>query len=136
MKQLNLSIFFLFIFSAVSYGQIGINYHQSTLPFFGIIYEIKELIKPEIRIGTNTFFEDASVEIITTYDFLNTEEYEVYVGAGIRIGEYNEGIVLPIGVAFYPFTIKKFGFHIEVAPIFREGNILRGSWGIRYKFVK
>ncbi len=46
------------------------------------------------------------------------------------------GVVIPVGLNIYPFTNKKFGFHIEAAPVIGEDFILRDSWGIRYRFRK
>jgi hypothetical protein len=44
--------------------------------------------------------------------------------------------VVPIGVNIYPFSNKNFGFHIELAPIIGWDDVLRGSWGIRYRFPR
>jgi hypothetical protein len=115
------------------FGQLGIDYNQSNLPFTGVSYEIKERIRPELRIGTDNFLEDASVEGIVSYDILNKEEYEFYGGLGYRTNNFN-GAVIPIGFNFYPLTSKNFGFKIEVTPILGESNILRGGLGFRYRF--
>lgn len=117
-------------------GQFGVNFHQSNLPFVGLNYEIKNRLRPEIRVGVDNYIEYLNVEIITSYDFLEKEEYEVYAGLGVGTSETIGGIVIPVGVNFYPFTTKNFGFHIEVTPLLGENNILRGSWGIRYRFRK
>ena len=125
----------LFAAPSLAFGQFGVSFHHSNLPFIGANFEIKERLRPEIRVGTDAFFEDISGEIVLTYDIINKEDYEFYMGAGVRANEF-AGLVIPIGLNFYPFAEKNFGFHIEAAPIFIEhdSNILRGSWGIRYRF--
>jgi hypothetical protein len=64
---------------------------------------------------------------------LNKPDYELYAGLGYRFGIFS-GLVVPIGLNIYPFAKKNFGFHIEVAPILFDADILRGSLGIRYIF--
>lgn len=115
------------------FGQFTVNYNQSSLPFFGMSYEIKDKLRPEVRIGMNTFFDDASIEGVLTYDVLNKDEYEFYAGAGVRTGNFT-GLVIPLGFNFYPWTTKNFGFQFELAPIIGDQDILRGSLGIRYRF--
>lgn len=119
----------------VAFSQFGVNFHQSNLPFIGFNYEINDKLRPELRIGTDTFFESSSVEGVVTYDLLNNEDYEFYGGLGIRLNGFT-GLVIPLGLNFYPLPTKNFGFHIELAPIVGEDEILRGSWGIRYRFRK
>jgi len=70
---------------------------------------------------------------VVTYDIFNKDYYEFYAGLGGRITTF-AGVVIPIGLNIYPFAVKNFGFHIELAPIIGDSAILRGSWGIRYKF--
>ncbi len=88
-----------------------------------------------MRIGTDDYFENISMEGIITYDFLNKDDYEFYAGLGIRANAFT-GLVIPFGINIYPLATKKFGFHIELAPIIGDSDILRGSWGIRYRFIK
>ena len=130
----NVLITLLIALPSISFAQLGISFHQSNLPFIGINYEINR-IRPELRVGTDTFFEDISLEGVITYDILKKEEYEFYTGLGVRTNGFT-GLVVPIGLNIYPFTTKQFGFHIELSPIVGEDNILRGSWGIRYRFSK
>jgi len=126
-------ILLIFILPSIAYGQFGVDYNQSSLPFLGVNYEIKDKIRPEMRIGTDNFFNDITLEGIVTYDILNTENHEFYLGLGVR-GQLFAGLVVPVGLNFYPFPTKDFGFQIEIAPIIGNSNILRGSWGIRYRF--
>jgi len=129
-KSLLLLILFI---PLLSFGQFGVSFHESTMPFFGVSYEFGERFRPEIRLGTNNYFEDISLETVFTYDILNKPDYELYAGLGYRFDAFS-GMVIPIGLNFYPFAKKNFGFHIEVAPILFDADILRGSLGIRYVF--
>ena len=128
-----LVVFFLFVLPSFAFGQFGINFHQSNLPFVGLNYEIKNKLRPELRIGTDNYFDETSIEVVLTYDIVNKDDYELYAGIGGRLNGF-EGLVIPIGVNVYPLSTKQFGFHIELAPIIGESSVLRGSWGIRYQF--
>jgi len=128
-----LVVFFLFVLPSFAFGQFGINFHQSNLPFVGLNYEIKNKLRPELRIGTDNYFDETSIEAVLTYDIVNKDDYELYAGIGGRLNGL-EGLVIPIGVNVYPLSTKQFGFHIELAPIIGETSVLRGSWGIRYQF--
>ena len=123
---------FLFI-SNNSYTQIGVSYNQSNMPFAGVSYEINNRFLPELRIGTDNYFEDTSLELAINYIFKRNELVNVYAGIGGRVGFF-EGLVVPLGLNIYPFENKNFGFQMELAPILRETSLLRGSWGIRYRF--
>ncbi|WP_037318813.1 hypothetical protein [Salegentibacter sp. Hel_I_6] len=125
---------FTIFFISNSYSQLNVSYHQSNLPSIGVGYEISERLTPELRLGTDQFISEMSLEAVLTYKFLKKEDYEFYGGLGARINLI-EGIVVPIGFNFYPFEEKKFGFHIEATPILLDADILRGSFGIRYRFL-
>lgn len=134
MKKLQLLLVMAaFCFCAKSYGQLGVSYHQSNLPFVGINYEIGDRFVPEVRVGTDYFLSDLSFEAVVNYKFITREDYDFYAGLGGRVAGFS-GVVVPVGFNFYPFAEKNFGFHIEVAPIIGESNLVRGSWGIRYRF--
>ena len=120
-------------FFSKSYGQLGVSYHQSNLPFVGINYEVGTRFVPEVRLGTDSFTSDLSLEAVANYKILSQIDYDFYAGLGGRAGDY-EGLVIPVGLNFYPFEEKNFGFHIELASIIGESNLVRGSWGIRYRF--
>ena len=117
----------------ITFGQFGVDFHLSALPFFGISYELRDRIRPELRLSTDTHFEDFSIEGVVTYDILNKPDYEFYAGLGGRSADF-AGLVIPIGFNFYPFEQKKFGFLIELTPLLGDATILRGSLGFRYKF--
>lgn len=125
----------LLLMPAIGFSQAGISFHQSNLPFVGFNYEFKSKLRPEIRVGTDNYFDALSVEGVLTYDFARREEYDLYGGVGLRLNGF-AGVVVPLGINVYPFTAKQFGFHVELAPIVGEESILRGSWGIRYRFKK
>lgn len=126
----------LFIFSpSLLFAQFGVSFHQSNLPFVGVNYEIKNKLRPEIRVGTDNYFDALSIEGILTYDLSKKQEYDFYAGIGARVNGFS-GIVVPLGLNVYPLSTKQFGFHIELTPIIGEESLLRGSWGIRYRFNK
>lgn len=125
-----------FFITSASFAQFGVSFHQSNIPFAGLNYEIKDRFLTELRIGTDHYFESVTLEAVLTYQFINKKEVEFYTGFGGRTNGF-QGLVLPVGLNFFPLDTDKFGFHIELAPIFGESsNILRGSWGIRYRFRK
>jgi hypothetical protein len=123
----------LFFLSKNSFAQVGVSFHQSNMPFVGVSYEINNRFLPEFRIGIDTFIEDTNLELALNYIFLRNELVNVYAGLGGRVGSY-EGLVVPLGLNIYPFEQKNFGFQMELAPIIGEVGVLRGSWGIRYRF--
>ena len=89
-------------------------------------------IRPAVHIGTDNYFEDIAIEVVATYDILNTDEYEVYAGAGARFNNFS-GFVAPIGLNVYPFVDNRLGFKIEIAPIIGDDALLRGGAGLRYR---
>lgn len=131
-KKLLLSIIICFTFSA-AHAQLGVSYHQSNLAFAGVNYQLGERFLPELRIGTDNLIENTSLELALNFIICKSEEVEFYGGIGGRVEAF-PGAIIPIGLNIYPFEKKNFGFHIEVTPIIRDFPILRGSWGIRYRF--
>lgn len=134
MKKLILLAFFGLI-STASFAQWTVSYHQSNLPFLGVNKQLGEKFLPEFRIGTDQYFDDLSLELDVNYILKKTDRFEFYGGLGGRIGNF-EGVVIPLGLNIYPFEQKDFGFHMEGAAIVGESNIARGSFGIRYRFLK
>jgi hypothetical protein len=118
-----------------AWAQFGVGIHQSNLPFAAFSYEIKDRFRPELRVGTDNYFDALSVEAIVSYDIINKADFEFYAAVGYRSEDF-QGLTLPVGINVYPFEAKKFGFHIELTPILGEESLLRGSWGIRYRFIK
>ncbi len=129
-------IILLFGFFFQSQAQFGISYHQSNIPSGGINLELNDRFIPELRFGTDAYFEDVSIEALFNIIFKSDEIIDVYTGIGGRVNQF-PGLVVPIGINIYPFEDKKFGFHMELAGITDgESTILRGSLGIRYRFIK
>ncbi|MBN7809790.1 hypothetical protein J0A68_02395 [Algoriphagus sp. H41] len=123
------------LFSIAAYSQTTVAFHQSNLPFVGVNHQFGEKFIPELRIGTDQYFEDLSAEIAANYMLKRTDRYEFYAGVGGRVGNFS-GVVVPVGLNIYPFEQKDFGFQMEAAGIVGESSILRGSFGIRYRFSK
>ena len=132
MKNLFLAI--LFSTTTLSaFAQLGVSYHESSMPFVGINYEYQDKYLGEIRVSSNNYFEELAFEITANYIFLSSDDFDFYGGIGGRTTHF-EGLVIPVGLNLYPFENDRFGFHLEAAGLFGEGAILRGSWGIRYRF--
>ncbi len=125
----------LLVLPFLSFGQWVVSYHQSNIPFISVGYEIKDKFRPELRINTDVFIENFSPELAFLYDLANREAYEFYVGLGGRVNNFG-GVVVPVGFNFYPLSNNNFGFHIEIAPMLGEDVVIRGTWGIRYRFRK
>lgn len=134
MKKLLLLVFFGLI-SNVSFAQWTVSYHQSNLPFLGVNKQVGEKWLPEFRVGTDQYFEEISLELDANYILKKTDRFEFYGGLGGRVGDF-AGLVIPLGLNIYPFEQKDFGFHIEGAGIVGELSLFRGSFGIRYRFLK
>jgi hypothetical protein len=132
-------IFLLFSISSTIFAQLGVGYYQSNLPFVAISYEFKNKLRPEVRFGSDNYLNNLGLEGIMSYNFIKNDDFECYIGLGGRLNVF-DGVVIPVGLNFYPLPEKRFGLHIELAPIFTSNqfteNILRGSWGIRYRFIK
>lgn len=122
-------------------AQFLVNYHQSNLSFVGVGYEINDRVLPELRLAGNVALENFSPELVVSYQFVEQELFEYYAGIGIRVN-IDDGVVLPTGLNIYPFEEKRFGFHIEAAPIFLlpvddDANLIfRTSAGIRFRFTE
>lgn len=117
-------------------ARFGVNFHQSNIPMLGFSVE-KNAVLGEVRIGADQQLESFSPELMIAYKFYRKSIAEAYVGIGARFNEL-DGLVLPIGVNIYPFSGDQFGFHIEATPILgfpgNDFSMIRGSWGIRYRF--
>jgi hypothetical protein len=120
--------------TTVANAQLGVGFYQSNMgSYANVNYQIERL-SPELRIGTDNYFEDIHLEPVLNYQWRQKENYTAYVGVGTWVNQYDFSLIFPVGVNIYPFANKEFGFHIELAMLFVEGVILRGSWGIRYQF--
>ena len=139
MKKTQLLFFVILCCTQFAYGQWGVSYHQSNIPFVGVNYDFTQRISADLRLSTDLDFYNFSPELVGTYDYVNKTDFELYAGLGGRVNAFG-GLVVPIGFRVFPFPNKRFGFHLEVAPILPIGTednaIFRGSWGIRYRFIK
>lgn len=131
-------IILLLVFAVISIkgsAQWTASYHHSSMPFIGINKEFGNKWIPELRIGTNTYVDFLPLEFVFNRIFLRNERIDFYGGLGARVNNF-PGLVVPFGLNIYPFEKKDFGFHIEAAPIIGEDAVLRGSFGLRYRFLK
>ncbi|MFP4504231.1 MAG: hypothetical protein ACLFOZ_05945, partial [Cyclobacteriaceae bacterium] len=131
MKVLIASTGLLFTLSTTAFAQLGLSFHQSNLPFAGISYGVGERFLPELRLGTDNYFDNTSLELVVNYVFVKKESLQAYGGLGARTQIF-DGVLIPLGVNIYPFEQKNFGFHMELAGLFGDGEgggLLRGSWG-------
>lgn len=140
MNRYILLILFAGTFSLSSKAQFGVAFHQSNLPFFDFNYQLDEKFGVSLRVGSDNYIEDLGYEAAFTYNFISKDDYNFYVGVGGRFNIF-DGIVIPVGLQLFPFENKKFGFHGELTPMAVIGDagsgvLLRGSWGIRYRFLK
>jgi hypothetical protein len=121
-------------------AQFGVAFHQGNLPFFDFNYQLDENFGVSLRVGSDNYIENLGYEAAFTYNFISKDDYIFYMGVGGRFNVF-DGIVIPVGLQFFPFENKKFGFHGELTPmaVLTEANsgvLLRGTWGIRYRFMK
>ena len=126
-------IAFLILMASSASAQFGVSYHESSIPFLGFNYEYQDKYYGELRVASNYYFEHLAFELTANYIFLNKEDYDFYGGIGGRTTRL-AGLVIPVGLNLYPFDNKRFGFHLEAAGLLGEAAVLRGSWGIRYRF--
>lgn len=137
----NLFLFLVFLFPVLCFGQFGVAYQQSRASMIGINYEFFNRLRPELRFGMdNRYSEWATLEFDLMFDYVQKDDYELYAGVGVIASQF-VGYTLPLGVNFYPFENKKFGFSIEAMPIRgRYYGLLswdaRFSGGFRYRFSK
>lgn len=124
-------------------AQWTVSFHQSFLPFAGLSYGFGDRFRLEARVGTDLDFNSVTAEGLVLFDILDEEDYELYAGLGGHTNDPFNGMVIAMGLNIYPFAEKRFGFHIELAPLVGipldsvdENTRLRGSWGIRYRFLR
>ena len=122
------------LFSSIAFSQVTVSYHHGSLPFIGINNQFGERFVPVFRLGTNDFLTDFDVELVANFLLMKKESVEIYGGLGGRVGDI-DGLVIPIGLNAFPFARKDFGFHFELAPLVGDFDYLRGTFGIRYRFI-
>lgn len=136
-KILLLFVFFTII-SVKGFSQLSVSYYSSSLSKIGLGYDFGDRLWSELRIYSNTTFEDITPELVICYNIVKKERHNIYLGVGGNVN-YFTGFVLPVGVQFTPVEkFERFSLHIELQPTLDiEGDfILQSSWGLRYKFGK
>jgi len=131
----------LFLILSVVYLR---GYSQVTTSFYAnesnskvaIGYQFNDKLWTDLRIYSGTSIDNLTPEIVLNYNYLRTENYETYVGAGLILNNIN-GIVIPIGIAIKPFeNLKNLSLNIEFNPVYEfdlNDLFIRGFIGIRYK---
>lgn len=79
------------------FSQISISYYDSSLPKIGFGYNISEKAWGELRLYSNTTFNDLTPELVLCYNVIKKERHNIYVGIGGNANFFN-GLVVPIGV--------------------------------------
>ena len=139
MTRLQKTLFTMLIFTLINlkgFSQISISYYSSSLSKFGVAYNFNDKLWTELRVYSNTAFENVTPELVINYNFISKERFNVYAGIG-GVVNFFDGLVVPVGVQFTPFDkLERFSLHIECQPtIVIEGtSVLQSSWGLRYRF--
>ncbi len=138
LKKTSLLLIIITLFAIKGFAQVSISFYNSSLSKIGVAYNFNDKIWTELRVYSNTVFEDITPELVVCYNVINKEKYNMYAGIGGVVNYYN-GIVLPVGVQFSPFEkLANFSLHIECQPTFdfESDFLLQSSWGLRYMFNK
>lgn len=139
MTRLQKTLFTLLIFSLIDlkgFSQISVSYYNSSLSKFGVAYNFNDKLWTELRVYSNTAFEDITPELVINYNFISKERFNVYAGIG-GVVNFFDGLVVPVGVQFTPFDkLERFSLHIECQPtiVFEGTSVLQSAWGLRYRF--
>lgn len=120
---------FLVCLSISCYSQLGVGIHYSETSFAGVNYTFQDRIIVELRVT-----EDAFTEPMIGYFLANSELVNFY--SGLAINGRSRHFLLPFGMNLYPLKNKSIGLHIETAILVRDESAVRGSIGIRYRFIK
>ena len=128
----------LTLFGVNGFSQVSVSFYNSSLSKIGVAYNFNGKVWTELRVYSNTTFDNITPELVACYNVINKEKYNIYAGIGGVVNYYN-GIVLPVGVQFSPFEkLSNFSLHIECQPTFdfEDDFILQSSWGLRFRFNK
>lgn len=120
------------------YAQFSVSYFSSSMPKAGFGYDFNDKIGTELRLYTNVVFDNFTPELVFKYNFITSQPFDFYSGAGVVINTIN-GVFIPIGIQIRPIqSFNQFSIHAEIAPLIDfDGNLLfLGSWGFRYKFKR
>jgi len=126
----------LITISKIGSSQMSVSFYSSSLSKFGFGYKFSEQVWGEVRVHSNTRFEDITPEIVVNYNFIRKDRYNAYVGGGISLN-FIQGAIVPIGLQFSPFEkMNNFALHVEIVPTFEfeDDPLLQSSWGLRYTF--
>ncbi|HEX2396130.1 MAG TPA: hypothetical protein VHI78_12350 [Bacteroidales bacterium] len=139
-RLLKITVLFWLLMPAISsQAQISVSYYSSSLSKAGVAYNINDRFWIELRVYSNTVFDDITPEMVFCFNMVSKENHNVYLGLGANVNFFT-GPVLPVGVQFNPFKeFRRFSLHVELQPsldIEGEDLILQASWGLRYKFLK
>jgi len=129
---------FFSIISVKGFSQLSISYYSSSLSKIGLGYNFNDRLWSELRLYSNTSFDEITPELVICYNIVKKERHNIYLGLGGNVN-YFTGFVLPVGVQFTPIEkLDRFSLHIEFQPSLDIDSdlILQSSWGLRYKFGK
>ena len=137
-KKIKLSIFLILsVVCLKGYSQVTTSFYSNeSNSKVAIGYQFNDKLWTDLRIYSGTSIDNLTPEIVLNYNYLRTENYETYVGAGLILNNIN-GIVIPIGIAIKPFeNLKNLSLNIEFNPVYEfdlNDLFIRGFIGIRYK---
>lgn len=135
MKRFFLTITFV-LAAFTSQAQVGVSYlHSDVISSIGISTNPDKTFWGEARVGLDINFSDFSPEFLGFANIIRRDDFNFFVGAGLRVTLLEGPIIPATGFTFKPIQSKpNFSIHAEGALIapFDTGEVLRGSIGIRY----
>lgn len=102
----------------------------------GLNYQLGERFIPEYRVALNRLNSFTDMQLKLNYILKQKENYQLYTGLG---GYYTNDLAklgVSGGINIYPFKTKDFGFHMEISALFDSAGILKGGWGMQYRFLR
>jgi hypothetical protein len=138
-NKLFLILILLIFVSNHGNSQPSLSYYSSSHPKIGLGYEFSTRFWSEIRLYNNNEFSDITSELVLCNNVAHKERYNIYIGVGVTANFNNGGVVLPVGLQFFPIKdFNKFSLHIEFLTGTYAGDdpYVRSSLGIRYQFGK
>jgi hypothetical protein len=135
MKKLIL-LLVLALFYYQANAQLAVGFHRSYLPFVGVNYQIGDRFIPNYRIAVNNLNSETAMQLALSYVIKQQEHYQIYGGLAAHYFKEETTLGISGGMNLYPFKTKGLGFHLEVTTLFDRDGILRGGWGLQYRFIK
>lgn len=140
MKKILVILSLFLLISVKGFSQFSVVYYESSTPKLGVAYNFNNSLRLEGRVYTQMFLDAVNSEIALSYNIVNNEYHNFYLGLGF-VAKTFEGPTVPIGVEFRPIqSFKNFSLHVELQPVLAinmDNDILiLGSGGIRYTFGK